>query len=127
MPSSLSINLRERVVATLTGRRDLPWLRRPLRSQRVACQPLGEARAEGGTDRIVGAAQRSALAGHRGPSRSDPATYEAHPAICLDELRDARAVQGVATSTGALARIFARQGITCKRRRCARLNSRGRT
>jgi hypothetical protein len=72
MPSSLLINLRERVVETLTGRRDLPWLRRPLRSQRVACQPLGEARAGGGTDRIVGAAQRSALAGHRGPSRSDP-------------------------------------------------------
>lgn len=78
---------------------------------------------------IASWAQRSDRRSQAIEVQADPiqATYKAHPAISLDELRDARVVQGGATSTGALARIFARQGITRKRRRCARLNSRGRT
>ncbi|MGH1588005.1 IS630 family transposase [Methylobacterium phyllosphaerae] len=115
MPSPLSVDLRERVVAAVAEGASFhraaarfgvsvssasPWSARFAQDGHVAPKPTrGDNRLsalEAQADRIL-------------------STYEARPEFFLRELRDALAAQGVQTSTSGLSRFFARHGITRKK------------
>lgn len=125
MPSPLSVDLRERVVAAVAEGASFHraaarfgvsvssasrWSERFAQEGHVAPKPTrGDDRLpaiEGQADRIL-------------------STYEARPEIFLRELRDALAAQGVQTSTSGLSRFFARHGITRKKGLSMRLSRSG--
>jgi transposase len=127
MPSPLSVDLRERVVAAVAEGASFHraaarfgvsvssasrWSERFAQEGHVAPKPTrGDDRLpaiEGQADRIL-------------------STYEARPGIFLRELRDALAAQGVQTSTSGLSRFFARHGITRKKGLSTRLSRSGPT
>ena len=127
MPSPLSVDLRERVVAAVAEGASFHraaarfgvsvssasrWSERFAQEGHVAPKPTrGHDRLpaiEGQADRIL-------------------STYEARPEIFLRELRDALAAQGVQTSTSGLSRFFARHGITRKKGLSMRLSRSGPT
>lgn len=127
MPSPLSVDLRERVVAAVAEGASFHraaarfgvsvssasrWSERFAQEGHVAPKPTrGDDRLpaiEGQADRIL-------------------STYEARPEIFLRELRDALAAQGVQTSTSGLSRFFARHGITRKKGLSTRLSRSGPT
>ncbi len=127
MPSPLSADLRERVVAAVAEGASFHraaarfgvsvssasrWSERFAQEGHVAPKPTrGGDRLpaiEGQADRIL-------------------STYEARPEIFLRELRDALAAQGVQTSTSGLSRFFARHGITRKKGLSTRLSRSGPT
>lgn len=127
MPSALSVDLRERVVAAMAAGASCHGAAvRFGVSVSSASRWAGRVRQEGQVaPRARGGDQRSqAIEAHADLIR---ATYEARPTICLHELRVALAEQGVATSTSALSRFFARHRITRKRGRCTRPSRSGRT
>ena len=115
MPSPLSVDLRERVVAAVTEGAS-----------------FHRAAARFGVS-VSSASRWSARFAQEGHVAPDPthrddrfpaieaqadlilSTYEARPEIFLRELRDALAAQGVQTSTSGLSRFFARHGITRKK------------
>ena len=122
MPSPLSVDLRERVVAAVAEGASFHraaarfgvsvssasrWSERFAQEGHVAPKPTG------GDDRLP------AIEGQADRILS---TYEARPEIFLRELRDALAAQGVQTSTSGLSRFFARHGITRKKGLSTRLN-----
>ena len=115
MPSPLSVDLRERVVAAVTEgasfhqaaarfgisvSRASRWSERFLQEGHVAPKPSGGDHAsqhiEAHADLIL-------------------TTYQAEPQIFLHEFRDRLAEHGVQTSTSSLSRFFARHGITRKK------------
>ena len=127
MPSPLSVDLRERVVAAVAEGASFHraaarfgvsvssasrWSERFAQEGHVAPKPTrGDDRLpaiEGQADQIL-------------------STYEARPEIFLRELRDALAAQGVQTSTSGLSRFFARHGITRKKGLSTRLSRSGPT
>ena len=127
MPSPLSVDLRERVVAAVAEGASFHraaarfgvsvssasrWSARFAREGHVAPKPTrGDDRLpaiEAQADRIL-------------------STYEARPEFFLRELRDALAAQDVQTSTSGLSRFFARHGITRKKGLSTRLSRSGRT
>ena len=127
MPSPLSVDLRERVVAAVAEGASFHraaarfgvsvssasrWSARFAQDGHVAPKPTrGDDRLraiEGQADRIL-------------------STYEARPELFLRELRDALAAQGVQTSTSGLSRFFARHGITRKKGLSTRLSRSGPT
>lgn len=127
MPSALSIDLRERVVAAMAeGASRHRAAARFGVSASSASRWAGRLRREGRVaPRPRGGDQRSlAIEAHAGLIR---ATYEAQPTICLHELCAALAEQGVMTSTSGLSRFFVRHRITRKRGRCMRPSKSGRT
>ena len=115
MPSPLSVDLRERVVAAV-----------------AAGASFHRAAARFGVS-VSSASRwsaRLAQEGHVAPKPTHPddslpaieghadlilTLYEARPGIFLHELRDALAERGVATSTSGLSRFFARHRITRKK------------
>lgn len=120
MPSPLSVDLRERVVAAVAAGASFHraaarfgvsvssasrWSARFAQEGHVAPKPTHShdrrPAIELQADRIL-------------------STYEARPEIFLRELRDALAAQGVRTSTSGLSRFFARHGITRKKGLCTR-------
>ncbi len=116
MPSVLSADLRERVVAAVaegasfhraaarfgvSGSSASRW------SERFAQEGHGAPKPTRGGDRLPAIA---------GPADRILSTHEARPEIVMRELRDALAAQGVQTSTSGLSRFFARHGITRKKR-----------
>lgn len=125
MPSPLSVDLRERVVAAVSG---------------GASFHRAAARFGVSVSSASRWSQRFAQVGHVAPRPTHgddrPPAIEAHadlilsidearPEIFLHELRDALAEQGVQTSTSGLSRFFARHGITRKKGRCTRLSRSG--
>src|SRR3954454_4787117 len=117
MPSPLSVDLRERVVAAVARGASCHqaaahfqvsvssasrWAARYRREGQVAPKPTGgdhsSHRIEAHADLIL-------------------AAYERQPQIFLPELRDRLAAQGVVTSTSGLSRFFARHRITRKKGR----------
>lgn len=127
MPSPLSVDLRERVVAAVAEGASFHrvaarfgvsvssasrWSARFAQEGHVAPKPTGGDHSsqaiEAHADLIV-------------------ASYEAQPAIFLHELRDALAERGVATSTSGLSRFFRRHRITRKKGLCTRLSRSGPT
>lgn len=126
MPSALSIDLRERVVAAMAeGASCHRAAARFGVSASSASRWAGLLRQEGRVaPRPRGGDQRSlGIEAHADLIR---ATYEAQPTICLHELCAALAEQGVTTSTSGLSRFFARHRITRKRGRCTRPSKSGR-
>ena len=127
MPSSLSIDLRERVVAAVAAGASCHaaaarfevsvssvsrWAARVRQEGQVA------PRARGGDQRSrVIEAQADLIL----------STYEREPQLFLHELREALAAQGVTTSTSGLSRFFARHGITRKKGLCTRPSRSART
>ena len=122
MPSPLSVDLRERVVAAVAEGASFHraaarfgvsvssasrWSEQFAQEGHIAPKPTrGDDRLptiEGQADRIL-------------------STYEARPGIFLRALRDALAAQGVQTSTSGLSRFFARHGITRKKGHSMRLS-----
>ena len=127
MPSSLSIDLRERVVAAIAqGASCHGAATRFGVSVSSASRWAGRVQREGQVaPRARGGDQRSrAIEAHAALILS---TDEARPEIFLHELRDALAAHGVATSTSGLSRFFARHRITRKKGRSTRLSRHGRT
>jgi transposase len=127
MPSPLSVDLRERVVAAVAEGASFHraaarfgvsvssasrWSERFAQEGHVAPTPT---RGGGRLPAIEGQADRIL------------ATYEARPEIYLRELRDALAAQGVQTSTSGLSRFFTRHGITRKKGLSTRLSRSGPT
>ena len=127
MPSPLSVDLRERVVAFVSDGA----------SCREAASRFGVSAAS-----VSRWSARSRQAGYVAPKPSggDHASHrvEAHaglilatcrrrPTIFLRELRDRLAERGVQTSTSGLSRFFARHGITRKKGRCTPPSRTGRT
>jgi transposase len=127
MPSALSVDLRERVIAAIetgTSRRQaakrfgvgaasaIRWHDHFRQEGRIAPKPSG---GDHGSRAIKAHADRIL------------ALCEAHPQIFLRELRDALAEQGICTSTSGLSRFFARRGITRKKGPHMRLSRSGRT
>jgi transposase len=127
MSSALSIDLRERVVeAMIAGASCHGAAARFGVSVSSASRWAGRLRQEGQiAPRARGGDQRSqAIEAH---ADLILATYAAQPAIVLDELREALAERGVATSTSGLSRFFARHRITRKKGLCTRPSRSGRT
>jgi transposase len=125
MPSALSVDLRERVVAALEdGASCHGAAARFGVSVSSASRWATRVRQEGQIGpRARGGDQRSqAIEAH---TNLILAAYEAKPALFLHELRDALAEQGVQTSTSGLSRFFARHGITRKKGRSTQLSRRG--
>ena len=127
MPSPLSVDLRERVVAAVAE---------------GASFHRAAARFGVSVSSVICWSQRFAQQGHVAPKPTHgddrlPAIEahadlilsldEARPERFLRELRDALAEQGVQTSTSGLSRFFARHGITRKKGRCTRLSRSGPT
>ena len=127
MPSALSVDLRERVIAAIetgTSRRQaakrfgvgaasaIRWHDHFRQEGRIAPKPSG---GDHGAPAIEAHADRIL------------ALCEAHPQIFLRELRDALADQDIRTSTSGLWRFFARRGITRKKGPRTRLSRNGRT
>ena len=127
MPSPLSIDLRERVVAAVAEGASFHraaarsgvsvssvrrWLQQFAQQGHVAPKPTHN------DDRLP------AIEAHADLILS---LDEARPERFLRELRDALAEQGVQTSTSGLSRFFARHGITRKKGRCTRLSRSGPT
>ena len=127
MPSALSVDLRERVVAAIeqgASRRQaakrfgvsaasaIRWHERFAQEGRIASKPQG-------------GDQRS----HRIEAHAELIlqTYQTHPQFFLRELRDALQEQDVEVSTSSLSRFFARHAITRKKGRRTRLSRNGKT
>ena len=127
MPSPLSVDLRERVVAAVAAGASCHraaarfgvsvssacrWSERFQQEGQLAPKPSGgdhtSHRIEAHGDRIL-------------------ATYEQEPRIFLRELRDRLAEQGVQTSTSALSRFFARHRVTRKKGQRTQLSRNVRT
>ncbi|MCJ2131720.1 IS630 family transposase [Methylobacterium sp. E-045] len=115
MPSALSVDLRERVVAAIeagASRRQaakrfgvgaasvIRWHERFWQDGRIAPRPMGGDR---NSQRLE--AQATLIL----------RIYEKHPLSFLRELRDRLSERGVRASTSSLSRFFARHGITRKR------------
>ena len=127
MPSPLSIDLRERVVAALLGGASCRqaashfgvspasvsrWAARLRQEGHVAPKPSGGDRRS----RRVEAHARSILA-----------TCRRRPTIFLRELRDHLAQRGVQASTSSLSRLLARHGVSRKKGQYTRPSRTGRT
>src|SRR5215210_5238164 len=115
MPSALSVDLRERVIAAIeTGT-----------SRRQAAKRFGVGTASAirwhDPFRQEGRIAPKLSGGDRGAPAIEAhadrilALCEAHPPIFLRELRDALAEQDIRTSTSGLWRFFARRGIPRKK------------
>lgn len=126
MPTALSIDLRARVVAAVSGGGSCHevaarfgvsvasasrWSRRFRSEGQVAPRPRGGDRRtqpiEGHTDRILGLCERE-------------------PGLFLREVRDGLAEHGIRTSTSGLSRFLARHGITRKKGQRTQLSRSGR-
>ncbi|MBA9071761.1 transposase [Methylobacterium sp. RAS18] len=127
MPSPLSVDVRERVVAAVA--RGASFHQAAARfgvsvssasrwSQRFAQQGHVVPKPTRGGDRLP------AIETHADLILS---LDEAQPELFLRELRDRLAAQGVQTSTSGLSRFFARHGITRKKGRSTRLSRSGPT
>ena len=127
MPSPLSVDLRERVVACVSGGASCReaasrfgvsaasasrWSRRLRQAGHVAPKPSG---GDHGSHRVEA---RAGLI---------LATCRRKPTIFLRELRDHLVERGVRTSTSGLSRFFARHGITRKKGRYTQPSRTGRT
>lgn len=126
MPSSLSIDLRERVVAAVAEGASSQaaaarfavsvsnvsrWAARVRQEGHVA------ARARDGDQRSRAIEAQAGLI---------LATHERQPQLVLHELREALAAHGLQTRTSGLSRFLARHGITRKKGLCTRLSRRAR-
>ncbi len=115
MPSPLSVDLRKRVVAAVSGGASCHqaaarfgvsvasasrWSTRFQQEGHLTPKPLGGDHSS-----------------HRTEAHADLilTTYEQRPEIFLRELREELARQGIQTSTSSLSRFFARHGITRKK------------
>jgi transposase len=115
MPSALSVDLRERVVAAIEA--GASW--------RQAAQRFGVGAASAirwhERYRQDGQIASKPMGGDRNSQRLEAQsvlilqTYEEHPQFFLRELRDRLLERGVRASTSSLSRFFARHGITRKK------------
>ena len=127
MPTTLSVDLRQRVVSAVAAgatcrqaaerfgvsRASVSrWSQQKQREGHVAPKPLG------GDQRSQRIEAHAALILQ---------TYEARPQIFLHELRDALQEHGVAVSASSLSRFLARHRISRKKGRCTQLSRSGRT
>jgi transposase len=127
MPSALSVDLRERVVAaTEQGASRRQAAKRFSVSPATAIRWYESFARQGRlTPKPQGGDQRS----HRIEAHSELIlqTCEARPQTFLRDLRQTLQEHGVKVSTSSLSRFFARHRITRKKGRCTRLSRRGRT
>ena len=115
MPSPLSVDLRERVVAAVSEGASCSAA-----AARFAISASSVSRwsARFRKDGVV-APRRSG--GHNGSQGIEAhsaqvlALYQQQPTLFLDEMREHLAEQGIPTSTSSLSRFFARHGITRKK------------
>ena len=127
MPSPLSVDLRERVVAAVAAGASCHlaaarvgvsvssasrWSQRSHQEGHVAPKPMGGDH----TSKRIEAHAALILA-----------TSKQEPRLFLRELRDRLAEQGVQTSTSGLSRFFARHGISWKKGRRTQLSRSART
>jgi transposase len=127
MPSALSVDLRERVVAAIeAGASRRGAARRFGVSASSAIRWHASFRQEGQVaPKPMGGDQRSRAI--EAQTARVVALSEERPESFLRELRDALAGQGVTTSTSGLSRFFRRHAITRKKRLRTRPSRNGRT
>ena len=127
MPSSLSVDLRERVVAAVSeGASCRQAAARFGVSAASVSRWAARLREEGHVaPKPVGGDRRSQRLEAR--SRLVLAACKRRPAMFLRELRDHLAGRGVRTSTSGLSRFFARHGISRKKGICTPPSRTGRT
>ena len=115
MPSPLSVDLRKRVVAAISGGASCHQAAARFRVSVASASRWSTRHQQEGhvTPRPSGGDRNS----HRIEAHADLilTTYEQRPEIFLHELREELALQGVETSTSSLSRFFARHGITRKK------------
>lgn len=117
MPSPLSVDLRERVVAAVCEGASCHQAAARFGVSVSSASRWSELfRQEG---QLAPKSSGGDHASHRIEAQAELilTTYEARPAIFLHELRDVLAQHGVQTSTSSLSRFFARHGITRKKGR----------
>ena len=127
MPSALSLDLRQRVIAAVEAGTScrkaaarfgvgvasaIRWHARFRQEGQVAAKPVGGDRSS------------HRIEAHAGLIL---ATYEARPDIFLRELHDQLRARGIKTSLSGLSRFFARHGITRKKGRSTRPSRSART
>ena len=127
MPSPLSVDLRERVVAAVAEGASFHRA-----AARFGVSVSSASRWSGRFEQEGHVAPKPTGGDHPTPAIEAHAdlilsTYETRPEIFLHELRDALAERGVATSTSGLSRFFQRHRITRKRGRCTPPSRSGRT
>ncbi len=130
MPSPLSVDLRERVVASMLSGASGASCREAASRFGVSAASASRWAARQRQDGHV--APRPSGGDHsshrmEAQARLILATCRRRPAIFLRELRDHLAERGVQTSTSGLSRFFARHGITRKKGTCTPPSRSGRT
>lgn len=127
MPTPLSVDLRQRVVAFMAeGASCREAATRFGVSAASACRWAGRVRQTGDVaPKPSGGDHKS----HRVEAQAGLilATCQRQPTMFLRELRDEVAEHGLRTSTSGLSRFFARHGITRKKGQCTRASRTGRT
>ena len=115
MPSPLSVDLRQRVVAAISGGTSCHQAAARFRVSVASASRWSTRHQQEGhvTPRPSGGDHSS----HRTEAHADLilTTYEQRPEIFRRELREELAGQGIQTSTSGLSRFFARHGITRKK------------
>lgn len=127
MPSPLSMDLRERVVAAVAEGASFHRA-----AARFGVSVSSASRWSARFEQEGHVAPKPTHSGDSPPAIETHAdlivaTYEAQPALFLHELRDRLAKRGVVTSTSGLSRFFQRHRITRKKGLCTRLSRGGLT
>jgi transposase len=127
MPTTLSVDLRQRVVTAVEAGATCRQAAERFGVSRASVSRWSQQKQREGhvTPKPLGGDQRS----HHVEDHADLIlqTYEAHPQIFLHELRAALLEHGVEISTSSLSRFLARHGITRKKGRPTQLSRSGRT
>ena len=115
MPSPLSVDLRQRVVAAILGGASCHQAAARFRVSVASASRWSTRHQQEGhvTPKPSGGDRNS----HRIKAHADLilTTYKQRPEILLHELREELARQGIKSSTSSLSRFFARHGITRKK------------
>ena len=122
MPSPLSVDLRQRVVAAISGGTSCHQAAARFRvSVASASRWSTRHQLEGHVTPKPSGGDRNS---HRIEAHADLilTTYKQRPEIFLHELREELARQGIKSSTSSLSRFFARHGITRKKGQPTRLS-----
>ena len=128
MPSPLSVDLRERVVAAVAEGASFHRAAARFGVSVSSASRWSERFRQEGQLALQADGRRPYLEAHRGACRADPLDLRSRSReLFLRELRDALAEQGVQTSTSGLSRFFARHGISRKKGRRTQLSRSART
>ena len=127
MPTTLSVDLRQRVVSAVSAGASCRQAAERFGVSRASARRWSQQKQRVGhvAPKPMGGEQRSRhIEAHADPILQ---TDRARPQILLRELRKALQERGITVSTSSLSRFFARHRITRKKGRCTQLSRRAKT